>query len=695
MENYGVFLQQPLHFATEADFLDSHEMRMSLDEISKLYSDITQDIHCELYNEYYAHLINCAFDVSPIPLAGVEDILMCRCCKIDLDDSYFMPVTHPIVRLLYNEEDYLNQYAELQGQGTGIEWHMRNALMSQYRQQRKELYVYGTGQVYFITGNERDQHAPAWQSGYRKAAAWNKVGTLTSLDALRLIQKVKNRYERRESTRLIGKESEVHIAYIGDMTNQGFLKQYFKEAFQLENVSVPLEIYFTRLERRLEYGEYIFERKDIDWMPGADVKRIYNLSAMADMQELFRSFDLVLFLDESYFYKQGQNVKNLSEREVKSHIQWCWQELNRERQAADDNGHTDDSAFKNRERYYYKEIYNKIGLWMNGYGKDRTSKLGFDKELFHIMQQSVNEQSDVYIYISRGETVGDIDLTKQSVCNDERYAGKRLFVYKLNEIAGEENNDASVEVRKLLKGDEENKNGKIRLASIDLWKLLKSIGEAFYAYELDGFNNFSYRSVEIWEKTFLDIYAEGIKAEQKLCYQIRYTLDDMEKDEKQKIEDFVKTYFDICKRTKSDECKGNHSPYSKSYLCDLLTRAMIAKATSALGVFYAYLLRKDAVESIAIEKIENRSSSVDGNMAPTKDNTSLFRGRRLIYSAINGLDQVMVRDMEKRLNILKYDFRLEYCPEMEADVFLELLESIKAYCERTTYEDSRLYLLTK
>lgn len=695
MENYGVFLHEPLHFTTEDEFLDSRKTRVSLDKTSNALSGTTQDRYCELYDEYYAHLLECAFDVRPIQLAEVEDILMWQCCKIDLDDSYFMPITHPIIRLLCNEEEYLNQYSELQGQSMGIEWNMRNALMSQYRQQRKEFYVYGTGQVYFIAGNGQDQYAPAGQLGYQKAAAWNKVGTLTSLDALRLIQKVKNRYERRESTRLVGKESEVHIAYIGNMVHQELLKQYFKEASRMGNMDIPSEIYFTRLERRLEYGEYIFERKDIDWMPGADVKRIFNLSALADMQELFRCFDLVLFLDESYFYKQGQTAKNLSEREVKGHIQWCWQELNRERQAADDNGHTDDPAFKNRERYYYKEIYNKVGLWMNGYDKDRTSKLGFDKELFHIMQQAVNEQSDVYIYISRGETVGDIDLTKQSVCNDERYAGKRLFVYKLNEVAGEESSDASAEVLKLLQEDKKNDHGKMRLASIDLWKLLKSIGEAFYAYELDDFNNFSYRSVEIWEKTFLDIYVEGIKAEQKLGYQIRYTLDDMEKNEKQRIEDFVKTYFDICKITKSDECKGNHSPYSKSYLCDLLTRAMIAKATSALGVFYAYLLRKDAVESITIEKIENGGSFVDSSMVPAKDNISLFRGRRLIYSAINGLDQVMVRDMDKRLNILKYDFRLEYCPEMEADVFLKLLESIKEYCERATYEDSRLYLLTR
>lgn len=230
MENYEVFLPQPLHYATEDDFLDSREMRMSLGKISIVPFYATQKSYNKLHDEYCAPLLKYVFDVNPVQLAVIEDILMCQCCKIDLDDFYFMPITHPVIQLLHDEEEYLDQYAELQGQGTGIEWHMRNALMSQYRRQRTEFYIYGTGQVYFISGNERDQDAPAWQSGYQKAVAWHKVGTLTYLDALRLIQKVKNRYERRGSTGLVGGESEIHIAYIGSMKNQDLLKQYFKEA---------------------------------------------------------------------------------------------------------------------------------------------------------------------------------------------------------------------------------------------------------------------------------------------------------------------------------------------------------------------------------------------------------------------------------------------------------------------------------
>lgn len=674
------------HVNTASDFLSNIEAVRPVDFCHSCFVP-------EFSYEYFRSLVEYLDEIEVPSLTKLEEMLMTQCCKIDLEDSYFMPVSHPVIRLLDEEEqDLKGKYVELRGKQPNMEWRIRHTLMTQYLEQRKEMYVYGTGQVYFIKADSKDQWADNWSPYYRKAVSWQRVGTLTSLDALRLIQKVKIRFRRRG---LVGEGSEIHIAYIGDMggtEKQNRLQQYFQEASESDRKSgkMPSKVLFTRLVRQAEFGEYFFERVDEETAANTDVKRFYNLSSLADMQELFRSFDMVLFLDESYFYKQGQTAKCLEERELKSHIQWCWKELERERLLAED----DDSSFRSKQRYYYKEIYNKAGLWMNGYGKDRSSKLGFDQELFHIMQQAVNEQSDVYIYVSHGKTIGDVDLTKQSVCNDELYDGKRLFVYKLAESKDRENSSVSGEAKeliaavKLTKGKKQNTTSPLLLAEIDLWKLVKSIGKKFYE-EIFG-EEFSYHSMEIWKKTYLDIYVDRENCRQLFC-KLRYTLD-MQREERKLLESFVKAYLKICRAKKDTK----HSPYSANYLFDLLTRAMIARAKSAIGIFYAYLLRenKDILDFTGIiqaqEWIENAPGENTDAEAPSK-----IRGRRVIYSAIKGLDRVIVRDMEKRIDILKYDFRREYCPEIEEDVFFLLLEKIKDYCEYTGYTDSRLYLLTR
>lgn len=675
---------------TTEDFLNALKAKKSDNQQVSSFSR-------EEWEDYFQSLVKYTTKAEDIQVGELEKALMCGCWKVDLEDTYYMPADHPVISLLDEEEQELREkYAEFQGKSGNTEWRICRTVMDRYLKQRKEMYAYGAGQVYFVREDGSKKPGDEWQSHYEKAVAWSKVGTLTSLDALRLIQKVKIRFKRGELTE---SDSEIHIAYIGEIKGEQRLQRYFEEASTSgsEKGKLPTKIYFTKLIRQPEYGEYIFARKDDKPENDADYKRIYNLSSLADMQELFRSFDIVLFLDESYFYKQRQTPKGLFERALKSHIQWCWKELERERQLAEEKKRTircKERCYK--ERYYYKEIYNKVGLWMNGYGKDKSSKLGFDQELFHTMQQAVSEKSDVYVYISRGKVIGDTDLVKQSVCNDELYDGKRILVYKMTRANDLGNSSVSDEVEELLDvvNLSKNKGMGLPLAEIDLWKLAKSIGEEFYQEYFS--EKFSHRSLEIWKKTYLDVYADN-KNHKKLLFKLRYT-EDMQCDENEKgiLEDFVKVYLKICK----GEDGGNgaeHSPYVKNYLFDLLTKAMVARARSARGIFYAYLLRKknDFIDFAGIGEDDNRKWVEEKkNENINIEELSKIRGRRVIYSAIENLDQVMIRDMEKRVGILKYDFRHEYCPEMDEDVFLRFLDSIKDYCEYTEYTDSRLYLLT-
>ena len=66
------------------------------------------------------------------------------------------------------------------------------------------------------------------------------------------------------------------------------------------------------------------------------------------MKALFRSFDMVLFLDQSYFYKQGQESKSLTENGIENYIQWCCSEIKRQ------------SNLESKSSFY-KEIFEKSG----------------------------------------------------------------------------------------------------------------------------------------------------------------------------------------------------------------------------------------------------------------------------------------------------------------------------------------------
>ncbi len=667
------------HFISRQDFQD---------RISSLNYTVNEDK--KFFETYFERLVN-FFVVPDISerLGEMENYLMIGCCKLDLEDIYYMPMSHPIIRLINEEIIGLQRYWECcsntqflhEDNPRYMEWQIRHTLLKQYIQQREQLYVYGTGQVYFANVQEKLETDTIHK--YVEVKAWQNVGALTKLDALRLVQKINSRYSRKEKTPLIYGENVIYIAYIGTIENIDCLIEYYRNIVTDQN-NKSLEVYFVQLLRQPEYGEYIFRLKDDDSLVLKHDKQIYNLSSLLDMQILFQSFDIVLFLDESYFYKQRQTLKKLQEREIRSYIQWCLKELERKKELLDEVSDSNQKEdFVREQGYYYREIYNKAGLWMNGYGKAESSKLGFDCELFRIMQQAVSEQSDVYVYISRGEKVGDVDLVKNSVCNDERYDGKRIFVYRLLPPKSNEDDAASNAVVTLISnGVVPQDNNKAYIASIDMWKLIKSVGSAFYKEKV---NQNEYSSIDVWMNTFLDIYVKKDQVVRLECY-IRFP-QNIEETEREFLNKFMETYLQICKEEKCEE----HSPYSRNYLRDLFTRAMIARSNSALGIFCAYLLCIERISFTNIDLLSERKSE----LVPLRDNGKLFRGRRLIYSAVRELDRAIVRDMEKLDSILRYDFRMLYCPEIMEDDFFDLLSVLHEYCIYTGYVDSRIYLLTK
>ncbi len=590
----------------------------------------------------------------------LEQWLTVKSCKINDHNIYIMAPCHPMVYLNDRDNQKLRDRFNAVAVENSIEWKIKRAVLQDYLRTNENFYVYGTGQVYYSVR----------KNGYRQAIPWADVGTLTSVSSTRLIEKTRSWVIRNCDGE--NKTPDVRIAYIGTVTEKDILTEYYRDnPVVLKNgKKIYPKVTLTYLKQVPRREKYIFERQDnIE-----NSKKIYNFASLSDMKELFSNFHIVLFLDESYFYRQRQSAKSLLEKGAADYVVWCQKELEYElaRELTEGEKET-------RRHYYCRQIYNRAGLWLNGYGKENTSKLGFDSNLFSMIKQAVNATCDIYLYISRGKTIGNIRLPVQSVCNDERYDGKQLLVYRVIEkkgtVAGD--HDVSMVIERMLADLDV-------LASIDLWKLVKSIGSGFRAAL---FNDYSTDASTICEQinilkgAILHITVrEKEGAKPKLQFYLQCQL--MEEAKKDMLKSFVQDYLKIC--TVEQEFT-----YVQNYLYNLLTAAIVARADSAKGIFYAYLMKKRTL-------VDVDTAVYEGITLPRQEtDDSLFRARRTVYSAIQGLDQILVRDMDKRLSILKYEFRHRYCPDVNEETFLLLLDKINEYCIGAKCIESPLYLLTK
>lgn len=590
----------------------------------------------------------------------LEQWLTVKSCKINDHNTYIMAPCHPMVSLNDRNGRRLCNRFNVVAVADSIEWKIKKAVLQDYLRNNENFYVYGTGQVYFSVRKE----------GCRQAIPWTDVGTLTPISSSRLIEKTKSWVVRNCDGR--DEMPVVSIAYIGTVTEENVITEYYKQnPLVLHNGNkVYPQVRLTQLKQVPRREKYIFERQDN--VEGG--KKIYNFASLSDMKELFSNFQIVLFLDESYFYRQRQSVKSLQEKGAARYVVWCQEELEHELK----QNLTDDE--KEEERYYYySQIYNRTGLWLNGYGREGTSKLGFDCNLFRMIIQAFNPGCDVYLYISRGKTIGDIRLPVQSICNDERYDGKQLLVYRVTEkretTAG--NDDVSRAIVKML-------NDSKVIASVDLWKLVKSIGREF---RTELFNDRSKNcavdceQISLLKRTILHITVqEDSNSKPKLQFNLQ--CQEHEAEKKDFLRKFVQDYLKIC-------TEEHEFTYVQNYLYNLLIAAIIARADSAKGIFYAYLMRKRTL-------VDVDATVYEGITLPKQESdAAMFRAKRTIYSAIQGLERIMVRDMAKRLSILKFEFRHKYCPDVNEETFLLLLDKINEYCIKAGFVESTLYLLTK
>ena len=98
--------------------------------------------------------------------------------------------------------------------------------------------------------------------------------------------------------------------------------------------------------------------------------------------------------------------------------------------------------------------------------------LNLTKGSFATINSCLEPDCDVYLYISQGKRIAGKNLLSRNICNDERYNGKRLLVYK---ASGEQEES----VDESLKFMDESRRRAGFAIYIDLWRLTKSVGDSF------------------------------------------------------------------------------------------------------------------------------------------------------------------------------------------------------------------------
>lgn len=576
-------------------------------------------------------------------LRQLELMLRWKCCLVSSEDRVYIPASHPLERAVRMLNHRIS--ASQEGKEGTLTWEIL-----QTRKKRYSRYMlYSLEQVYLRTENEI--------RGAKEGIPFCEAGSLTEISSIRFIEKVEHFYRTKGIA--AGRDCRlrpIRIACLGKVKEPKALIDYYNG-----DESQEIRVELSELEQVQDGRRILFSVKS-GYPEGAvreEDRRIFNLLAGSDLETLFKQYDIVLFLDEGCFYRQGQDERTLEERMVQHQLKWLLDTAKQER--------------KPETRILrYKSAFEMAGEWLSSINLDATARMQFHDQLFNAIQNVMTPEYEVYLYVSYGEQIAGRNLYNRDVCNDECYDGREVSVYKMPS----REKDISDAVLKFLKPKDS------RTISIDFWKLVKSISNSYYRKFLKNAGiieeTAEKEGIRLLRNTRLEIsWPEKLTNEDKLKFRLKAQGDETyRRTAAHFMEEFVNEGFVRVSHTCVQE-----------YLHKLLGNAVVSRSADVEGILLGYLLKKGFFDSrISWEGIEQTETAGENTI-----NSRLFEPRRAILSVIDNLNMAWIRDYEKKREYLLYDFRNRYCPGMSEEVFWELMKAVNGACSSTGYVDSRLY----
>lgn len=600
----------------------------------------------------------------------LEELLFLNTIRQEYKNQYLLSPAHPMVlmqhyvEILTKEEidHYLRNEADDENRQSSTNKTKALILESLYDAQnknRRRFQLMRQNQVYVALPENPDVSS---QSTLYNAVPFGNRKNNTEIPAIRLYEKIETYITaHRDNFDLL---SEIKIAYFGQLTDIETLQSLCMESRLCPKLTL------TCFEQDRGAGEYIF-RAAKKTLPNNN-KETYDLLHNSDLESLFSAYNIVLFLDLDCFYRQFQGAKTIEEKSTQRNCQWYWERTEESFQM----------KFKTKAAYY-RAIYDYIGMWLNSYQKELSSRFEFDERLFHAIDTAYKSEADIYLYLDYSDEIAEMNLRNYNVCNDEYYDGKELIVYK---FTAENAADSEQYYKPFSALQIENAQPQV---SINLWKIVKSISNSFGQMLIDSLqqNHINLSIIELMNTVCVLKCSEIIDgSEAVISYSIQSRNTTVSAC-KEILNEVVQITLEQAFGRKSLACM-------RRFFRNLIVHYIVSNSESIRDLLFAHLLSVNQIFKITL--VPENLSALNENLCETSVKKNIdFKARNTVYSLIDRLADLKLRTIENRTDYFIDGFRLGYCPDMSESMFRSIMASINHCCEEWGYTDSRLYVNSK
>lgn len=589
-------------------------------------------------------------------IQALEELYLVNCERLKRDNSYRIFYNHPM--LLINrrlDTEVLRMLEEKKAAAGNGEFAKADAEILDYvfkakMKNRCRMKLYGRNQVY-----ETERGKNAGEDGFVCAGPFEKSEDCTEIPPIRIWEKIKNYQQLHQKEEL----SSIHIAVFGNLPQDSLQNEL------LEKLS-GVKVYWTFFRHETETEGYLFADADGE---------LYDLLDMSDLQTLVDQYEIIAFLDQNCFYRQGQAEKDEKEKGADTICRWNYERSRTQKK------------FKDKAAYY-QVIYNRVGQWINSFDKDKSASFEFDERLYRNLEAVPKENTDIYLYIRYSDRIGEYDLTNNGICNDEYYSGISLTVCRLTEFDKPQFNEDYGKFLDESSENEDNREGRLSVP-IRFWKLLKSISNEYCDEILrryGGGDIAQLRDIILFLNESCLILGYHINARDEKVT-VRYELQ-MGEDQKYPelqgaMANIVKVILQYAFGEKELYCMNR-------YFERLLIHSVISNANDVGDLIFAYWMATHwyTIDGLREEALSRRMEPDN----PSAGQRNRFKVKKTIFSMVKRLAEMRIRDLPEMQEYFSASFHGKVCPEVTDENLMRTLRTIREYSEYLQYTGSYLYL---
>lgn len=527
----------------------------------------------------------------------------------DMDEHPYFLLCDSFVREAMQEVDNCKEDA---GE---YKYDIRREIVDVRYQNYSKMHVYCDLTDYIVNRGKAET-----RKGY---IPFKEYGSLTEIQDYRLIEKIESLCKDRGL-------NKIKIACLGNLMRTKAFDLYFKEK-----------------KIKIELHEYLYQGKSIFYCEEANVE--LSIKKMSSLQELLENYDLILFLNESYFYKNKQSDKSYDEQNANLFIDWYWR---RYQDAKKEND------FSLEAIMCLLDMYQRVLQFQRSAGEQLSGEYEFNVDLLNSLEflaGHLERCGDIYLYM-QNERVANRNIDERDVCKEEYYDGKNLYVYKITP-ADRQNVDSV---------NSSSKNKCLGGASVDVWKFIKSISNPYYE-EYWG-NKYSISDLKDAKVEFV-----GGRQEDKNRFCVYYRLAGKKTEE---IEEYVREILDLASGGEPIACV-------RKYIKDMIYGAVLSRADSIEGLVLANKIRMS--KDVFFEKRDDSDETEMERVLAT------YSDRKAFYNIIDHLNYLRINDFAQAQRILRYDFKSHIARDLSDSEFESFMREVNRVCKKYGDSQSRVF----